>query len=152
MYRELSENTGLIYSYDEALLCFENVSFLSVSYEVRADKLMRSIETVIKMLKDAKSCVGERLRLVTPAYTDNAYLSLDSAETIVSDFGYFNHILGCKYYSVSDRISAFSSLSGERITALAGEVFTPDNLVISVKGNKKKIDTAEIRRIVKEVL
>ena len=152
MYRELSENTGLIYSYDEALLCFENISFLSVSYEVRADKLMRSIETVIKMLNDAKSHAGERLRLVTPAYTDNAYLSLDSAETIASDFGYFNHILGCKYYSVNDRISAFSSLSGERITALAGEVFTPDNLVISVKGNKKKIDTAEIRRIVKEGL
>ncbi len=152
MYRELSENTGLIYSYDEALLCFENISFLSVSYEVRADKLMRSIETVIKMLKKAKADAGRRLKLITPAYTDNAYLMLDSAETISSDFGYFNHILGCKYYSVSDRFSAFSSLSEERITALADEVFTPDNLVISVKGNKKKIDVTEIKRIVKENL
>ncbi len=152
MYRELSENTGLIYSYDEALLCFENVSFLSVSYEVRADKLMRSIETVIRMLKKAKTDAGARLKLVTPAYTDNAYLMLDSAETISSDFGYYNHILGCKYCSISDRISAFSSLSEERITALADEVFTSDNLVISVKGNKKNINVTEIKKIVKENL
>ncbi len=152
MYRELSENTGLIYSYDEALSCFENVSFLSVSYDVRADKLIKSLETVIKMLARAKNNAGRRLSLITPAYTDNAYIMLDSAETICSDFGYYNHILGCKYYSVSDRISAFSSLSEERITALAQEVFVPDGLVIAIKGNKKRIATEEIKSLVKSIL
>lgn len=152
MYRELSENTGLIYSYDEALSCFDNVSFISVSYEVRADKLLKSIETVMKMFSKAKRTAGDRLKFITPAYTDNAYISLDSAETICSDYGYFSHILGCGYHSVSDRIAAFSSLSEERITSLACEVFTPDNLVISIKGNKKKIDTEEIKRVVKEIL
>ena len=152
MYRELSENTGLIYSYDEALNCFENISFLNVSYEVRADKLLRSIETVIRMFKAAKTTAGDRLRLVTPAYTDNAYISLDSAETISSDFGYFNHILGCKFTSVGDRIAAFSSLSEEHITSIANETFTVENLVISIKGNKKKINVSEIKKIVKEIL
>ena len=152
MYRELSENTGLIYSYDETLLCFENVSFLSVSYEVRADKLMKSIETVTKMLKLAKTNAGKRLKYILPAYTDNAYISLDSAEAICSDYGYYSHILGSKYRSVDDRISEFSSVSEERITALAGTVFTPDNLVVSVKGNKNKIDTDEIKRIITENL
>lgn len=152
MYRELSENTGLIYSYDEALNCFENISFLNVSYEVRADRLIRSIETVIRMFKAAKTTAGDRLKLVTPAYTDNAYISLDSAETISSDFGYFNHILGCKFTSVGDRIAAFSSLSKEHITSLANETFTVENLVISIKGNKKKINVSEIKKIVKEIL
>lgn len=152
MYRELSENTGLIYSYDEALSCFENVSFLSVSYDVRADKLMKSLETVIKILAKAKIDAGRRLGLITPAYTDNAYIMLDSAETICSDFGYYNHILGCRYYSVSDRISAFSGLSEERITSLAQKVFIPDGLVIAIKGNKKKIDTEEIKALAKSIL
>ncbi len=152
MYRELSENTGLIYSYDEGLNCFENISFLNVSYEVRADKFLKSIETVMKMFEKAKKNAGKRLPLVTPAYTDNALLSLDCAETICSDFGYYNHILGCRYFSVNDKAAAFSSISEERIALLANKVFKPENLVISIKSNRKNTDIINIRNTVMSIL
>lgn len=152
MYRELSENSGLIYSYDDSVVCYGNFSVLSVTYEVRADKLFKSLEAVLRIFADAKASLGSRLRYVLPAYTDNIYTTLDDAESIVSDFGYYNHILDCGYDTIETRRKEFESVSPEALTSLANETFTPDRAVIAVKGNKEKIDAERIRKLCYEIL
>lgn len=152
MYRELSENTGLIYSYDDAITCYGNFSVLSVTYEVRADKLMRSLNAVLRIFADAKSTIASRLPFIMPAYTDNIYTTLDDAESIVSDFGYYNHILGCSYGTLDERKSEFEKVSAASLTALAKETFVPQRTVIAIKGSKDKIDTEKIRKMCFEIL
>lgn len=145
MYRELSENRGLIYSYSENLVCHGSYSVISVSYEVRADKLMQSVETVMDVFASAKNTSADRLPLILAFYTDNAEMMLDDAESIVSGFGYYNHIIGCGYASVEERKDKYRAVRGEKLNELAREIFRPENLVIAIKGNRKKIDVEAIR-------
>lgn len=152
MYRELSENTGLIYSYDDCITCYGNFSVLSVTYEVRADKLMKSLNAVMRIFADAKASIASRLPFILPAYTDNIYTTLDDAESIVSDFGYYNHILGCSYVDIEARKREFESVSAASLTALARETFDPQRAVIAIKGNKDKIDIEKIRKMCFEIL
>ncbi len=152
MYRELSENTGLIYSYDDCITCYGNFSILSVTYEVRADKLMKSLDAVLRIFADAKNTIASRLPFILPAYTDNIYTTLDDAESIASDFGYYNHILGCSYGTVEERRREFEEVSPDSLTALARETFDPQRTVIAIKGNKDKIDTEKIRKMCFEIL
>ncbi len=152
MYRELSENTGLIYSYDDSVVCYGNFSVLSVTYEVRADKLIKSLDAVLHILADAKKNLGKRLPYILPAYTDNIYTSLDDAESIASDFGYYNHILGCSYADIEARRREFENVSPDAITRLAHETFNPERTVIAIKGNKDKIDAEKIRKMCFDIL
>ena len=146
MYRELSENLGLIYSYSDTMCLFDDFAGMGVIYEVRGDKLMQSLETVFDMFDGAKSASDKRLPLILPFFTDDGDIMLDDAGKIVSDFGYYSHILDCGYKSTEDMKNAFRAVRGERLNELAQKIFTPDNLVIAIKGNKKKIDTEAIRQ------
>jgi len=152
MYRELSENLGLIYSYSDTMSLFDDFAGMGVLYEVRSDKLMQSLETVFEMFEKAKSCSDKRLPFILPFFTDDGDIILDDAGKIVSDFGYYSHILDCGYKSTDDMKNAFRSVRGERLNELAGKIFRPDNLVVALKGSKKKIDTEAIRRAVFEKL
>ena len=146
MYRELSEDLGLIYSYSDTMYIFDGFAGVGVIYEVRGDKLMQSLETVFDMFESAKTESEKRLPLILPFFTDDGDILLDDAGKIVSDFGYYNHILSCGYRNTEDMKNAFRAVRGERLNELARKVFKPDNLVVAIKGNKKKIDTEAIRR------
>lgn len=145
MHRELSENRGLIYSYSPNLMHYGNYSVLSVSYELRADKLLQSVETVMDVFASAKTESEKRLDFAIAFYTDNAEITLDDAGRIVSDFGYDNHIIGCGYDSLETKKKKYSSVRKEKLNELAREIFRPENLVIAIKGNRKKIDVDAIR-------
>ena len=152
MYRVMSEESGLIYSYDENLACYDPYAVISVSFDVKADKLMKSLEIFFGMLRDIRSTLGSRIPLVKASYTDNAARILDDSESIVSAFGYQNHVLGLNARSISERIAAFTDISAERIEDLAKKTFSTDNLVVAIKGTKKNIDTAAIRRVAQNTL
>ncbi len=148
MYRELSENLGLIYSYSDTMSLFDDFAGMGVLYEVRGDKLMQSLETVFEMFEKAKSSSDNRLPFILPFFTDDGDIMLDDAGKIVSDFGYYSHILDCGYKSTEDMKNAFRAVRGERLNELASKIFRPDNLVIALKGSKKKIDTEAVRKVV----
>lgn len=152
MYRELSENRGLIYSYSDNICILDDFSVISVVYEVRADKLYQSIETVFEMLKKAKTGSSARLEYVLPFFTDDGDIMMDDSEKIVSDFGYYNHILGLGYTCCDDMKAAFGNVDGEKLNVLASLVFTSDNLVVALKGNKNKINTQRIKNLAKQYL
>ena len=152
MYRVMSEETGTVYSYDENLSCYDGFAVISVSFDVKSDKLMKALEIFFGMLRDIRGNLGSRIPLVTASYTDNATRILDDSESIVSAFGYQNHILGLNARTIDDRIAAFTDISAVRIETLAKKTFVTDNLVIAIKGNKKQVSTEAIRSLAQSIL
>lgn len=147
VYREMSENTGLIYSYDNYVDFHGDFAVLSVSFDIRADKLTSAAGMLFGILSDIKNSVGKRLPFVLPGYTDNGMMALDDSETLASDNGYYNHILGLGFYSPEIKIREFTSVSGNKLSEIAENIFRCRNLVITVKGNKNGIDRDKIKAL-----
>ena len=80
-------------------------------------------------------------------YTANSHLLLDDAREYNFTFAYDNHILGLNAPSVEARAELYGSVTPEEIRAVACEIFKPQNLTLTLKGNKKRIDTERIMNI-----
>lgn len=144
LHDQLSEKKGLIYSFDGYVDTYDNLSLFSLNYEVRSDKLYRSIEQALGAFASVSELAYTHLPYVLPAYTDNAPLLEDSPTAISSTFGYEAHILGQSYRSVYERSNAFNSVSAESIARLANETFRPENITLALKTNKSKLDSEKI--------
>ena len=82
-------------------------------------------------------------------YVDNAYMLYDDARELNFTYAYDNHVMDLGYGSVEERKAAYAALTAEDVLEAAREIFKPENLTLTVKGDKKKIDTEELLRIVK---
>lgn len=152
VYSELSEKTGFTYDFEDDLNYQNGFAVLSVSYEVRGDRLMKSLDAFFTMLSQLRPKLGSRLPLILPYYTDNIYIKADRGEDITCDLGYYNHILGQSFLTLEDMAQAFQKVVAERINELAMRTFRPENLVITVKGNPKGIGAEKIRKLALEKL
>lgn len=72
---------------------------------------------------------------------------LDDARELNFTMAYDNHVIESGYRSVEERSEIYSKVTPERIKEAASVIFTPENLTVTVKGNKKRIGEAEIREI-----
>ncbi len=145
-FKALSEDMGYIYSYDAKIEEYKNAGNLSISYEVAHKDLYDSLEMAAalfnRMKKDA-----EGLSRAKVFYTSNACLSLDNAEELNWNMAYENHILDEGIISIDDKRERYEKVTPEDITALASKVFRTKNLVIGIKGRKKKLDLEKINGI-----
>ena len=85
------------------------------------------------------------------SYTDNAYLLYDDAREMGFTFAYDNHIMNERYASIEERRAAYKSISPLDIKAASNEIFKTDNLTVTVKGNKKKIDVEKLKNIITQL-
>jgi predicted Zn-dependent peptidase len=53
------------------------------------------------------------------------------------------------YDSITARAERYERVTPERLREVAEILFTPENLTLAIKGNKKKIDLDKIEEIVK---
>lgn len=150
VHQELSEKRGLIYSYNNALEKYNNIGRIFFTYEVAARDLYDSIEIVHRALSGLQDSIEERLPLVLAEYVDNAYMIYDDNEGFGWQRAYETHIMEDSSRSIEETKAAFEAVSPQRIREMAEEIFTPDNLVLSLKGDKKKVDTARIRAILEQ--
>ena len=81
-------------------------------------------------------------------YVDNAMMLLDDARDLNFTFAYDNHIMNLGYRDMNERILAYKNVTPKEIRAAACQIFTPKNLTLTVKGNKRKIDTEKLSRII----
>ncbi len=147
MHQELSEKRGMIYSYTSTLEKYSNIGRMYFSYEVSPKDLYSSIQVVLSGLAALCDNMADRLALVLPEYTDNAYMIYDDNENFNWQRAYEGHIMNGGEKSIEESREAFLTVTPERLSEIAAEVFTTDNLVLSLKGNKKKIDLQKIRQI-----
>jgi len=151
IYRELSDRTGLIYSFDPCLECYRNVGTLHLKYEVRPSNLLRSVELVCEIFRSLKQGLTDELDYVRPLYLDNGAMLFDSAEEFNWNRAYEVHILGCPYPTHEDRAAAFAAVTPERISQMAKEIFRRSNLTLALKGNKRRIRTEILEKILEKL-
>lgn len=140
VFRELSERTGLIYSFDSSIERFRNGGVIHLKYEVRQNDLYRSVELVRNLLNELKRGITDELETVRPLYLDNGDLMLDNAEDLNWSRAYEVHFLNCPYPTHDARKRAFAAVQPQRIAQIAREIFRRDHLTFAMKGNRRRVD------------
>lgn len=146
IHQELSEKRGMIYSYSSVMEKYNNIGRIYFTYEVKPKDLYCSIEIIKMSLDHLTDNLEERLEMVLPEYMDNAYMLYDDNEDFNWSRAYETHIMNESSRSIEETTKEFTYVTAERIKAVAREIFKPCNLVITIKGDKKKVDRERIRR------
>lgn len=148
LHQELSEKRGMIYSFSSTLEKYSNIGRLFFVYEVAMRDLYESVEITTKELARLGENIEKRLALVLPEYTDNAYFIYDDNEGFNWQRAYENHIMNGKTKSLEETRDQFLTVTPERLKEMAGEIFNRENLCLSLKADKKKLNLEKLRESV----
>ena len=147
IHQELSEKKGYVYSYDPCFQHYNNIGQMTLVYEVLPKHLYDSVETVIEVLKSMKEGITDELSYVLPHYIDNAGFLLDDTEEFNWVRAYEGHILDVYYKDIEERTESYRSVTTERMTQICREVFRQSNILLTIKGKKKKVDKERLSKI-----
>ena len=148
---EMSEERGLFYDISGATERYRNIGTLHFTYEVKERDVYDAASLSVKILNDFKNKVFPDDECMKGSYTDNAYLLYDDAREMGFTFAYDNHIMNERYASIDERRAAYKSISPLDIKEASNEIFKTDNLTVTVKGNKKKIDVEKLKNIITQL-
>lgn len=148
---EMSEERGLFYDISGATERYKNIGVLHFSYEVKEKNLYDAVEMSVNILKSFKSKLLSDEDCMRAGYVDNAYLLFDDAREFNFTFAYDNHIMNLGYPTLEDRINAYRRVTPSEIQRCACEIFTPDGLTLTVKGNKGRIDLEKLKSIIAQL-
>ena len=87
-----------------------------------------------------------------PHYVDNAGFLLDDTEEFNWVRAYEGHILDVYYKDIEERTESYRRVTTERMTEICREVFRQSNILLTVKGKKKKVDTERLAEILRDAL
>ena len=152
IHQELSEKKGYVYSYDPCFQHYNNIGQMTLTYEVLPKHLYDSVETVVEVLKSMKEGITDELSYVLPHYVDNAGFLLDDTEEFNWVRAYEGHILDVYYKDIEERTESYRRVTTERMTEICREVFRQSNILLTVKGKKKKVDTERLAEILCDAL
>ena len=148
---ELSENRGLFYDLNGSVERYLNIGTLSFSYELKGSNLCEAVRMTVEILNAMKRFPLPEERLMKVGYVDNAMMLYDDIRELNFTFSYDNHLMNLGYKTIEDRIRAYSDVSAEQIMMAAREIFRVKNLTLTVKGDKKRIDTQQLSDIIREL-
>ena len=83
-------------------------------------------------------------------YVDNALMLYDDVRELNFTFAYDNHVMDSGYSSLEERRERYRAVTPSDIMRAAREIFKKENLTLTVKGNKKRVDTERIVKIIEE--
>ena len=89
--------------------------------------------------------------MMKAGYVTNAGLLYDESRELNFTFSYDNHIMNSGYRSVEERAEKYRVITPERVREVASIIFRPENLTLTLKGSKKKIDTKKLEEIIKKL-
>ena len=145
---EMSEIRGLFYDLSGAVERYRNIGELYFSYELRGKDILSAVEITVNILNDFKRNLQSPDSLMKCGYVDNAFMLFDDSRELNFTFAYDNHIMQLGYDSIEDRKRAYESVTSADIRRAACEIFRPENLTLTLKGDKKKIDTDKLKKII----
>lgn len=148
LFKGLSDESGMVYSYDASIERYNNIGTLSFMYEVGAKDVYRSVEKVVDILLKLKRGITDELDTTKPGYVNNSDCLADDPEELNFQLGYEYKIMGKKFISLDKRKEDFEKCTPRRMTEIVREIFKAENLVLTFKDNKKKLDVAKIREII----
>ena len=115
------------------------------------NNLEESVAIIVEKLHDLKQGMEERLPYALPPYVDNAYIMYDDVDDFNWCFAYENHILKCGYSNIEDRKSAYQNVTVDRLNQVANEILRKENLTVTLKGQKKKVDVSALEKLIKNL-
>lgn len=148
---EMSEERGLFYDTSGAVEKFKNIGSFYFGYEVKERDVYNAAKITVDILNDYARCVREPSDIIKAGYVDNAPLLYDDMRELNFTMAYDNHIMDAGYKTLEDRIEAYRAVTPEAIRDTARALFRPENLTVTVKGNKKKIDTEKLKSIINDL-
>ena len=146
-YIEMSEQRGMFYDISGSVEKYRNIGTFAFTYEVRAGSVYDAIKLTLAILAKMKKSPLPEEDTMKAGYSSGAPLLLDDPRELGYTMAYENHILDYGLSSVTERAKMYSAITPESIMMAAREIFRPENLVLGVKGNKRKIDQKRIERI-----
>lgn len=148
---KMSEERGLFYDISGSTERYRNIGTLYFSFEVKEKDIYDAVESSVEILNEFMRRALPEGECMKASYTDNASLLLDDAREMNFTFAYDAHIMKLGYKDLAERMKAYEMVTPEDIRLGAYEIFKPENLVLTVKGNKKKIDTDRLSAICKSL-
>ncbi len=148
LFIEMSEVRGLFYDISGAVERYRNIGELYFSYELRERNISEAISLTVDILNSIKHKLRAPDEMMSAGYVDNADMLYDDARELNFTMAYDNHIMNLGYASLDERKGAYASVTPEEVRGAACEIFTPKNLTLTIKGNKKKIDTEVLKNII----
>lgn len=145
---KMSEERGMLYDISGATERYRNIGTLHFTYEVREKSIYDSVQLCVKILNEFKSTLYAPSACMKTGYVENALLLYDDAREFNFTMAYDNHIMKLGYPSLQARIDAYKNITPEQIRAAACKIFRPENLTLTVKGNKKRIDAKRLEELV----
>ena len=152
LFIEMSEKKGLFYDINGALERYSNIGTLNFSFELKGKNLIPAVEMAVDILNRIKQGDGVSRECMKAGYVDNAYMLSDDPRELNFTFSYDNHIMNSKYKSVEERRARYEKITESDVCRAAREIFRPCNLTLTVKGERKSIDTEGIKEILRRLI
>ena len=151
LFIEMSEKRGLFYDTSGAVERYKNIGSFYFSFEVKEKDIYEATELVVNLLRSIKNEIIPDGQCMQAGYVDNAYMLYDDSRELNFTFAYDNHVMELGYGSLDDRREAYADVSPRDIMRAAREIFRKENLTLTVKGNKKRIDAVRLKEILKTI-
>lgn len=147
LFTELSERRGLFYDVSGAIERYRNIGCLYFFYELDRDRLEEAVRLTLDTVRELCEEVLPEEKCMKAGYTDNGYMLLDDPRELNFTFAYDNHVMSSGYDSIDSRAEQYRRITPQRIREVADLIFRPENLTLTVKGKKSKIDAAALGRL-----
>ncbi len=151
LFLELSERRGYCYDVAGNLERYSNIGTLSFYYELREAHLYDATRRTVDILAELKNTLLREAECMKASYVTNAEMLTDDLREMNFTLAYDNHIMGLGYADIAERADTYRRITPERLCEVAGEIFRPENLTLTVKGNKRRIDRERLSAIVSEL-
>jgi len=152
LFDELSEKRGLCYDISGGTERYKNIGTLHFSFELQEKNVYDSTRIVVDILSEMKSKTLSDDECMKAGYVSNAYMLYDDFRELNFTFAYDNHIMGENYTSIEDRVKRYKNITPEKIRIAANEIFRPENLTLTAKGNKKRINKEKLIEEIKKLI
>ena len=147
---EMSEKRGIFYDVSGNIERYKNIGSFAFSFEVRSDRLYEALELSLGILYDMTERVYSDEECMKAGYVKNAGLLSDDMRELNFTFAYDNHILSEGYGTVGERAERYAKVTPSEIRKTARLLFAPENLTLTVKGNKKRVNKEKIDKLILE--
>ena len=146
---EMSENRGLFYDISGSTERYRNIGSFTFNFEVKAGSVYEAVELALSLLSEFKNNLLPEGKMMKSGYVDNAYMLYDDVRELNFTFAYDNHIMNSSYASLSDRVERYRAVTPSDVKRAASELFRRENLTLTVKGSKKRIDAGRLEEIIR---
>ena len=148
LFLELSERLGYCYDVGGNLERYSNIGTLSFYYELREAQVYDAIARTLEVLSRLKSAMLDERACMKATYVTNSGLLEDDVRELNFTMAYEGHVLGLGYRDISERAAVYDAVTPERLRDVAREIFRHENLTLTMKGSKRRIDRDRINEII----